>query len=226
MQVAEVAEQLQQLPLGCDSTQQQQLAMAGAADRPRAGHHAVKRYRVAGPPAAPAPAAAAAPMGFRGPQQTGAGAAAATAAGQREPCDEVMQASPMGVQRAAGGLHPMAKSMAAGGGRPGWGMNSQQPPHPLQQQRMSQQELSAGPGIFNFGPGAGSAAAMGAKVGPGWGQGIACQQQACMNNMGAGQQHMQVAVPMHGRGAAVNAYRCNSVNAMMQCTVTDTLFYT
>lgn len=218
-QVAEVAEQLQQLPLGCSSSQaqqQHQLAIGGPSDRPRAGHHAVKRYRAAGPAPVPAPSPAAA-GGFRSLQQHQQ-AATAAGAGQRGACElaeDMIQASPVGVCRAAGGLHPMAKSMSpGGGGRPGWGAHSQQ-----QQQQMGLQE--SGPGAFGLGNGAAPAAA-GVKAG-GWGQGGACQQQACMNNLG-GQQHMAPAGPVHSRGA-MEVLRCNSVNAMMQATVTDTLFF-
>lgn len=186
VQVAEVAQQLQQLPLGGTSPQQHHIAMAAAAssDRPRAGHHAVKRYKVAGHPPAPgaAPVKAAAPLGFRSPQQHHP----AAAGGQREPpCElfeELMaQASPLqgGSQRTACGLHPMAKSMSAGCGRPaGWGVHSQQ----QQQQCMMMQQL---------------------------------------NNMGGGWSEMAAPVMQHGRQEAL---RCSSVNALMQATVSDTLW--
>jgi hypothetical protein len=131
----------------------------------------------------------------------------------------MMQASPMGACRAAGGLHPMSKSMSpAGGCRPGWGAHGQQ----QQQQQMGLQE--SGPGAFGFGVGTAWAPTAAGVKAAGWGQGSACQQQACMNNLGGGQQHMAAAGPVHTRGAMV-AFRCNSVNAMMQATVTDTLFF-
>jgi hypothetical protein len=98
----------------------------------------------------------------------------------------MMQASPLqggSHQRGAYGLHPMAKSMSAGCGRPaGWGVHS---PQQQQQQQCMMQE---------------------------------------MNNMGGGWSEMAAApVMQHGRQ---EAFRCNSVNALMQATVTDTLFYT
>lgn len=188
VQVAEVAQQLQQLPLGGTSPQQHQTA--ASSDRPRAGHHAVKRYKVTSHPPAPgaAPVKAAAPLGFRSPQQQHHHpAAAAAAGGQREPpcepCEELMvQASPLqgGSQRTACGLHPMAKSMSPGCGRPaGWGVHSPQ----QQQQCMMMQEL---------------------------------------NNMGGGWSEMAAPTVMqHGRQEAL---RCSSVNALMQATVSDTLW--
>jgi len=203
--VAEVAEQLQQLPLACPNSQQQQQPTAAVSDRPRPGHHTFKRYRVSGPaPVAPsAPAAVAGGAGFRSPQ----------AAGQRgcEACD-VMMGSPMNAPRMAGGLHPMSKSMTAASSRPSAAMHG----HPQQQQQQQQDALgmrqdgSSGGGMFSFGAGSDPSTSMGAA----WGE--------CMNNLGAGQHHQ----PPAGRAMSGDALRCSSMNAMMQATVTDTLFYT
>lgn len=234
--VAEVAEQLQQLPLGSQSPhhqQQQQLAGAAPSDRPRAaGHHVVKRYRVAGPAAPPAPPAQPTPaaVGFRSPQP----AAAGHPPGGCEPSDELMQCSPspMAGHRTTGGLHPMAKSLsgaAAGGGtgRPpaGWG-------HPAAQAQQfmaagMQQDPSQGvPGPYSFGPGS----VLGGVGVKGWGPGSGCQQQqqACLNNMGGDEHMMQLGGgggQVHGRPATADAFRCNSVNAMVQATVSNALFY-
>jgi hypothetical protein len=126
----------------------------------------------------------------------------------------MMQASCMGQCRAAGVLHPMAKSMSpAGGCRLGWVAHGQQLQMGLQDN---------GPGAFGTGMGMAPAAA-GVKA-VGWGQSSACQHRACMNNLGGGQQHVAVAGPVHNRGG-VEVFRCNRVNAMMQATVTDTLFF-
>lgn len=118
-----------------------------------------------------------------------------------------MMGSPMNAPRMAGGLHPMSKSMTAASSRPSAAMHG----HPQQQQQEAlgmRQDGSSGGGIFSFGAGSDPAANMGAA----WGE--------CMNNLGAGQHHQPPA------GRAVSALRCSSMNAMMQATVTDTLFYT
>lgn len=129
----------------------------------------------------------------------------------------------------------MSKSFtaaAAGGatGRPpaGWG-------HPAQE---AQQFMAAGmqqdhpaqgvPGPYNYGTGP-VPGGVGVKAAAVWGPGGGCQQQqACLNNMGGDAHMMQLGGvgQVQCRPATADAFRCNSVNAMMQATVTDTLFYT
>lgn len=169
----------------------------------------VKRYRVAGP----APTADTVALGFRTPQQ------AAASQPECEPCDEMMQGTG---QRTAGGLHPMVRGLSgaaacdSGRAPQGWG-------HPVPQQQEPQQSFAQHvQGPYNFGPGAEPGRSGGKPAG--WG----CQQQAFLNNMGGDVQHMKLGgAQMHSRPTGiVDAFRCSSVNAMMQATVTDTLFFT
>lgn len=247
--VAEVAEQLQQLPLACDSAQQQQqMGMAAPSDKPRTGQHPVKRYRVAGAPPPAAPPASA--LGFCHPHsQFTAGTAGQAAAGLHIPHNPSgTAAAAAGQQRSefglgvmmqgggssssggtsagmAGGLYAMTKTMAAAeDGRPAWGAHSQQQQHVVSMEThgsMAGQDASS----FSLGPAYDPHAA---AVSESRGQacGSACQQQhESLNNMGGSQQHLQLGRGQGGSGG-VGSSRCSGFNTMMQATVTDTLFYT
>jgi len=116
-----------------------------------------------------------------------------------------MMGSPMNTPRMAGGLHPMAKT--ASPHRPSPAGHS----HHQQQQALGmQQDVGIGMGVFGCGASADTTTSMGSA----WGE--------CINNLGAGQ-HQQ---PPVARAMSGDALRCSSMNAMMQATVTDTLFYT
>lgn len=222
---AEVAEKLQHLPLSCSSTQQQQQPPGSV---PRPGQLLVKRYRVAAPlpPAPPLLAATAQPagiaaVGFHSHQYaTVQGSSNAVRPGA------TLNTGLGSSSRPAGVLHSAAPGIIPPISTTGWLQHIKQQPHQALMVPGGQQAVCGGCvsiGVSNMPPAAaGDAGLKATSCGGPWQPSL----QVCPNNMGGGSLQTRGATPSQPRrGVHTDAPRCSGVNAMVQATITDTLFF-